>query len=145
MGAFSHFLIAPAPDRRNSFRITGKAPHIAAELFFFCRSGKFDYWPLGPTQDLKKERKGPGKPGRPTPLLASGRARRAGGAKKRKKKKGKRGRKAGRQRDGDEKERLLISFVGDRKKQVADRLKRSKTDGLSTCEVRKRLFDTPNF
>ncbi len=93
----------------------------------------------------KREKRGPGKPGRPTPLLASGRARRAGGEKKKKKKEEKRGRKASRQRNSGEKEQMLISFASDRKKQVADRLKRSKTDGLSICEVRKRLFDTPNF
>ena len=61
---------------------------------------------------------------RPTPLLASGRARRAGGAKKKRKKKGKRGRKASRQRDGGEKGAIVNKFLSaTEKKQVADRLK----------------------
>ena len=99
MGAFSHFLIAPAPDRRNSFRITGKAPHIAAELFFFLSVRKIRLLALRANPRSKKREKRARKTGPAHPLAGERPGAPSGGREKEKEEKRKK-RPKGRQAKG---------------------------------------------
>ncbi len=90
-------LIRPLLRQAGAVFKLGKAPRIVAELFFFCRSGKFDPWPLGPSQDLKKEKRGARETGPAHPLAGERPGAPSGGRKKEKeerRKKGPKGRQA---------------------------------------------------